>query len=58
MIYTVLLRLFCPFYFADDTGLLDLQDSMYVINKTLNKDLSLLAFFSAIKLAIETMRQT
>ena len=34
-----------PFHFADDTGLLNIQDSIRAINKTLNKDLRELSFW-------------
>ena len=34
-----------PFHFADDTGLLNIKDSMCAINKTLNKDLRELSFW-------------
>ena len=38
------IRFSSPFHFADDTGLLSIQDSIRAINKTLNKDLRELSF--------------
>ena len=38
-------RFSSPFHFADDTGLLNIQDSMRNINKTLNKDTRELSFW-------------
>ena len=38
MIYAILLD-FSLYYFADDTGLLNVQDIIHAINKTLNRDL-------------------
>ena len=41
------------FHFADDTGLLNIQDSICAINKTLNKDLRELSFWlNANKIAL------
>ena len=39
------IRFSSPFHFADDTGLLNIQDSIRGINKTLNKDLRELSFW-------------
>ena len=39
------IRFSSPFHFADDTGLLNIQDSMHAINRTLNKDLRELSFW-------------
>ena len=39
------IRFSSPFHFADDTGLLNIQCSIRVINKTLNKDLRELSFW-------------
>ena len=39
------IRFSYPFHFADDTGLLNIQDSIRAINKTLNKDLRKLFFW-------------
>ena len=38
------IRFSSPFHYADDTGLLNIQDSISAINKTLNKDLIELSF--------------
>ena len=38
-------RFSSPFHFVDDTGLLNIQDSIRAINKTLNKDLTELSFW-------------
>ena len=39
------IRFSSPFHFSDDTGLLNIQDSMHAINRTLNKDLRELSFW-------------
>ena len=39
------IRFSSPFHFADDTGLLNIQDSICAINKTLNKGLRELSFW-------------
>ena len=39
------IRFSSPFDFADDTGLLNIQDNMLVINRTLTKDLTELYFW-------------
>ena len=39
------IRFSSPFHFADDTGLLYIQDSIRAINKTLNKDLREVSFW-------------
>ena len=39
------IRFSTPFHFADDTGLLNIQDSIRAINKTLNKDLREFSFW-------------
>ena len=47
------IRFSSPFHFADDTVLLNIQDSMHAINRTLNKDLRKLSFwFNANKIAL------
>ena len=47
------IRFSSPFHFADDTGLLNIQDSIRAINKTLNKDLRELSFWlNANKIAL------
>ena len=38
------IRFSSPFHLADDKGLLNIQDSIGAINKTLNKDLRELSF--------------
>ena len=38
------IRFSSPYHLADDTGLLNIQDSIGAINKTLNKDLRELSF--------------
>ena len=46
-----------PFHFANDTGLLNIQDSIRVINKTLNKDLRELSFWlNANKIALDVAK--
>ena len=46
-----------PFHFADDTGLLNTQYSIRVINKTLNKDLRELSFWlNANKIALNVAK--
>ena len=46
-----------PFHFADDTGLLNIQNSVKDINKTLNKDLKQLSFWlSANKIALNVAK--
>ena len=39
------IRFSSPFHFVDDTGFLNIQDSIRAINKTLNKDLRELSFW-------------
>ena len=39
------IRFSSPFHFADDAGLLNIQDSIRTINKILNKDLRELSFW-------------
>ena len=47
------IRFSSPFHFGDDTGPLNMQDSMHVINRTLNKDLKKLSFWlNANKIAL------
>ena len=42
-----------PFHFGYDTGPLNIQDSMHIINRTLNKDLRKLSFWlNANKIAL------
>ena len=51
------IRFSSPFHFADDTGLLNIQDSMHAINKTLNKDLRELSFWlNANKIALNVAK--
>ena len=51
------IRFSSPFYFADDTGLLNIQDSIRAINKTLNKDLRELSFWlNANKIALNVAK--
>ena len=46
-----------PFHFADDTGLLNIQNSIKEINKTLNKDLKELSFWlNANKIALNVTK--
>ena len=50
-------RFSSPFHFADDTGLLNVQDSIRAINKTLNKDLRELSFWvNANKIALNVAK--
>ena len=39
------IRFSSPFHFANDTGLLNIQNSMHAINRTLNKDVRELSFW-------------
>ena len=39
------IRFSSPFHFVDDTGLLNIQDSVHAIDRTLNKDLRELSFW-------------
>ena len=51
------MRFSSPFHFANDTGLLNIQDSTLAINKTLNKDLRVLSFFlDANKIALNVAK--
>ena len=51
------IRFSSPFHFADDTGLLNIQDSMHAINRTLNKDLRELSFWlNANKIALNVAK--
>ena len=51
------IRFSSPFHFADDTGLLNIQDSISAINKTLNKDLRELSFWlNANKIALNVAK--
>ena len=51
------IRLSSPFHFANDTGLLNIQDSIQAINKTLNKDLTELSFWlNANKIALNVAK--
>ena len=51
------IRFSSPFHFADDTGLLNIQDSIRAINKTLNKDLRELSFWlNANKIALNVAK--
>ena len=51
------IRFSSPFHFADDTGLLNIQDSIRAINKTLNKDLRELSFWlNANKIAVNVAK--
>ena len=51
------IRFSSPFHFADDTGLLNIHDSMHAINKTLNKDLRELSFWlNANKIALNVAK--
>ena len=50
-------RFSSPFHFADDTSLLNIQDSIHAINKTLNKDLRELSFWlNANKIALNVVK--
>ena len=52
-----LFRFSSPFHFADDTGLLNIQDSIRAITKTLNKDLRELSFWlNANKIALNVAK--
>ena len=51
------IRFSSPFHYADDTGLLNIQDSISAINKTLNKDLRELSFWlNANKIALNVAK--
>ena len=51
------IRFSSPFYFADDTGLLNIQGSMHAISRTLNKDLRELSFWlKANKIALNVAK--
>ena len=51
------IRFSSPFHFVDDTGLLNIQDSISAINKTLNKDLRELSFWlNANKIALNVAK--
>ena len=51
------IRYSSPFHFPDDTGLLNIQDSMHAINRTLNKDLRELSFWlNANKIALNVAK--
>ena len=51
------IRFSSTFHFADDTGLLNIQDSIRAINKTLNKDLRELSFWlNANKIALNVAK--
>ena len=51
------IRFSSPFHFADDTGLLNIQDSIRAIYKTLNKDLRELSFWlNANKIALNVAK--
>ena len=50
------IRFFSPFHFADDTGLLNIQDSIRAINQTLNKDLRELFCLNANKIALNVAK--
>ena len=51
------IRFSSPFHFADDTGLLKIQDSMCAINKTLSKDRRQHSFWlNANKIALNTAK--
>ena len=43
------IRFSSPYHLADDTGLLNIQDSIGAINKTLNKDLRELSFWLSVE---------
>ena len=52
------IRFSSPFHFANDTGLLNIQDNMHVISTTLNKDLRELSFrFNANKIVLNVAKQ-
>ena len=44
-LHNSIIRFSSPFYFADDTDLLNIQDSICTINKTINKDCRELSFW-------------
>ena len=50
------IRFSSPFHFADDTGLLNIQDSIRAINQTLNKDLRELFWLNANKIALNVAK--
>ena len=51
------IRFSSPFHFADDTGLLNIQDNMCAIDKTLNKDLREFSFWlNANKIALNVAK--
>ena len=51
------IRFSSPFHFVDDTGLLNIQDSIHAINRTLNKDLRELSFWlNANKIALNVAK--
>ena len=52
-LHNPIIRFSSPFHFADDTGLLNIQDIIRAINKTLNKELREFSFwFNANKIAL------
>ena len=51
------IRFSSPFHFANDTGLLNIQDNMHVISTTLSKDLRELSFrLNANKIALNVAK--